>query len=259
MSVITLTTDFSTSDWFVSTMKGVILSIEPRTHIVDITHEIAPGDIRAGAFALMAATPYFPKNSIHVAVVDPGVGSERRAIAIQTDKATFIGPDNGLLTWALRDHNIRSARQITNEKYFQKPVSRTFHGRDIFSPVAAHLAAGKKFSTLGPKIESWGELPWPTPKRSAQTIQGEILHIDRFGNAITNIAHNSLTEEEWQRADIRIKKHSLGAPKASYSEAKRGTVLAILSSTGFLEIAINGGSVAKHLKLQVGNKLSVFF
>ncbi len=257
VSVITLTTDFGTQDWFVGTMKGVILGIQPKAKPVDITHEIAPGDIRAGAFALMAAAPYFPKGTIHVAVVDPGVGSERKAIAVQTKRAIFIGPDNGVLTWALRKESILEVRQITNEKFFQRPVSRTFHGRDIFTPSAAHLSAGKKFSQVGPKINSWVKLPWPNPQHSGKSLTGEIIHIDRFGNAITNLAHDLLREDEWSKAIVVVKSRELGAPNSSYAATKPGKLLAILSSAGFLEIAVNGGSAAKQLKLQCGDAIKV--
>lgn len=257
VSVITLTTDFGTQDWFVGTMKGVILAIQPRARPVDITHEIAPGDIRAGAFALMAAAPYFPKGTIHVAVVDPGVGSQRRAIAVKTKRAIFIGPDNGVLTWALRNETIVTARQIANEKFFRHPVSRTFHGRDIFAPTAAHLCAGKKFNQVGPKISDWVQLPWPNPVPSGKSLTGEIIHIDQFGNAITNLAHDLLHEDEWTKAIVVVKNRELGAPNNSYAATKPGKLLAILSSAGFLEIAVNGGSAAKLLKLQCGDAVKV--
>jgi S-adenosyl-L-methionine hydrolase (adenosine-forming) len=257
VSVITLTTDFGTQDWFVGTMKGVILGIQPKARPVDITHEIAPGDIRAGAFALMAAAPYFPKGTIHVAVVDPGVGSLRRAIAVKTRRAVFIGPDNGVLTWALRHESLVEVRQITNEKLFHQPVSRTFHGRDIFAPTAAHLSAGKKFSHVGPKISDWVQLPWPDPMRSEKSLTGEIIHIDRFGNAITNLAEDLLPKNEWSKASITVKRHKLGAPVDCYAAGQTGQAMTILSSAGFLEIAVNGGSAARQLKLKCGDAVKV--
>lgn len=257
MSIITLTTDFGTRDWFVGTMKGVILGIAPKTSLVDITHEISPGDIRGGAFALMAAAPYFPKGTIHVVVVDPGVGSERRAIAIQTKDAIFIGPDNGVLVWALRKLKIRSVRAITNETFFQHPVSRTFHGRDIFAPTAAHLAAGAKFSQVGTVLQDWQQLTWPEVKQTDRSITGEIIHLDRFGNAITNVPHDALDEAEWANASVAAKGKRLGVPQASYASVKPGKALAILSSAGFLEIAVNGGSAAKRLGLQVGDPVTI--
>lgn len=255
MSVITLTTDFGTQDWFVGTMKGVILSIAPHAQVIDITHQISPGNIRAGAFTLMAAAPCFPKGTIHMAVVDPGVGSKRRAIAVQTKNAVFIGPDNGLLTWALRQETIRSVRQIRNEALFRQPVSRTFHGRDIFAPTAAHLANGTKFAQVGPEIKDWKQLSWPEVQRTGKTITGEILHIDRFGNAIANLSHDLLSEAEWSQAQVVIKRHKMGAPQTNYAAKKQGQPLAILSSAGFLEIAVNSGSAEKQFKLKVGDKV----
>ena len=169
----------------------------------------------------------------------------------------FIAPDNGVLSWALRGQSIRSIRQMTNETLFRHPVSRTFHGRDIFAPTAAHLAAGKKFMQVGPETSDWVQLPWPTPKRSDKTIVGEVLHIDRFGNAITNLPHDSLSEVEWARAQVVINRRKLGAPRANYATAKPKHSLAILSSSGFLEIAVNGGSAEKQLKLKTGSKVTL--
>ena len=252
-----MTTDFSTQDWFVGTMKGVILGIAPKASPVDITHAIAQGDIRGGAFALMAATPYFPKGTIHVAVIDPGVGSERRALAIKTDRAIFIGPDNGVLCWALREQKIRSVREITNEAFFHHPVSRTFHGRDIFAPTAAHLAAGRKFSQVGSEVKDWAPLPWPEIQKSKNRLTGEILYIDHFGNAITNLSADLLPESAWKAASVSIKRRKLGAPQSNYASVKPGKPLAIISSSGFLEIAVRNGSAASLLKLKVGDAVTV--
>jgi len=257
VSVITLTTDFGTQDWFVGTMKGVILGIHPQAKPVDITHEIAPGDIRAGAFALMAVAPYFPKGTIHVAVVDPGVGSQRSAIAVKTRRAIFIGPDNGVLTWALRQESIVELRLITNDKFLLHPLSRTFHGRDIFAPTAAHLSAGKKFNQVGPKINDWVKLPWPAPQQSEKFLTGEIIHIDRFGNAITNLAQDLLREAEWAMASIIVKRHKLGPPQDCYAAGQPGQAMTTLSSAGFLEIAVNGSSAANQLKLKRGDAVKV--
>ena len=153
MRLITLTTDFGTRDWFVGTMKGVILGIQPRARVVDITHEIGGGEVRAGAFALRASYSFFPQGTVHIAVVDPGVGSPRRALAVQTANYFFVGPDNGVLSFALMRERIKSIHALENEKYFLKPVSRTFHGRDIFAPVAAHLSRGVSIQTFGPRLK----------------------------------------------------------------------------------------------------------
>src|SRR5215469_2500753 len=164
-NIISLTTDFGMRDWFVGTMKGVIFTINPRANIVDITHEIPPGDIRTGAFALMASWRYFPKGTVHVAVVDPGVGSRRQAIAVQTQNGVFIGPDNGVLSWALKGEKIKTIRLLENSKYFLDSISRTFHGRDIFAPVAAHVSRGLPVQRLGTELKDFRRLPWPLPIR----------------------------------------------------------------------------------------------
>ena len=187
MRIITLTTDFGTRDWFVGTMKAVILGILPRANVVDITHEIPPGDIRAGAFALMASCRYFPRDTVHVAVVDPGVGSQRQAIAVQTAHRFFVGPNNGVLSWGLGLEKIKTIRLLEKRQYFLQPVSRTFHGRDVFAPVAAHLSRGLSASRLGRELKDFVRLPWPRTTKQRGEVQGEIVHIDRFGNAITDI------------------------------------------------------------------------
>jgi S-adenosylmethionine hydrolase len=187
VSVITLTTDFGTCDWFVGTMKGVIASLAPGTTVVDLTHDLPPGDIRGGAFALAASHRFFPKGTVHVAVVDPDVGSNRKAIAVQTAKAVFVGPDNGVLSWALAKEKVTAIHALENEAYFVQPVSRTFHGRDVFAPVAAHLSRGVPIRKLGPALKGFVRLDWPEPQARRGGFEGEVVYIDRFGNAITNL------------------------------------------------------------------------
>jgi len=187
MRFISLTTDFGLSDWFVGTMKGVIYRINPRVTVVDLTHDLLPGDIRAGSFALAAAYRYFPKGTIHVAVVDPGVGTDRKAIAVRTADYFFVGPDNGVLSFALRKERIKSIHALENKTHFLKPLSQTFHGRDIFAPVAAELSRGLAIRKLGPAVHDLVHLPWPEPRHRQGSIKGEVVYIDRFGNAITNI------------------------------------------------------------------------
>src|SRR5436309_11712909 len=173
-------------------MKGVILGLQPRAQIVDITHEIPAGDIRAGAFALAASYKFFPKQTLHVAVIDPGVGSRRRAIAVQTVNYFFVGLDSGVLSLALAREKIKAVHQITNEQLFFRPVSNTFHGRDVFAPVAANLSKGLPLEKVGAPLKEFVKLSWPETHRTANSIKGEIAYIDRFGNAITNIANAAL-------------------------------------------------------------------
>ena len=255
MQIITLTTDFGTRDWFVGTMKGVILSIAPRATVVDITHEISPGDIRSGAFALAAGFRFFPKGTVHVAVVDPGVGSTRKAIVVRTANYHFVGPDNGVLSFALAKEKIKSVHRLENADYFLHPVSRTFHGRDIFAPVAAHLARGLPLRKLGPAQKDLVRLPWPELRVKRGRIGGEVIFIDGFGNAITNIENASLKPHSHQ--DVFIGRRRLCQVQAFYQSVPPGRAAAVPGATGFMEIAVNGGSAAKRFRLKVGGEVSL--
>ena len=252
MSIITLTTDFGAADWFVGTMKGVILSLQPGAQIVDITHEMPAGDIRAGAFALAASYKFFPKRTVHVAVIDSGVGSQRKAIAVQTPNYYFVGPDNGVLSLALAEERIKAVHQITNEQLFLRPVSNTFHGRDIFAPIAAKLSNGLATRKVGPTLKEFVKLRWPEPQRTANSIRGEIVYIDRFGNAITNIRNAQLGSGLEGFCEISAKAKRLCALKQFYQAVPCGNPVAVPGSSGFLELAVNGGSAAKKFKLRVG-------
>ena len=257
MNTITLTTDFGTRDWFVGTMKGVILGINPKASVVDMTHEIPPGDIRAGAFALMASCRFFPKGSLHVAVVDPGVGSQRRAIAVQTAKYVFIGPDNGVLSWALSREKIKTIRQLENRRYFLEPVSRTFHGRDVFAPVAAHLSRGVALERLGRELQDFIRLPWPEPTMQHDEIRGEIVYIDRFGNAITNIHAEMIPKGRTSTCEVIGKRKVNCALAALYGAAPVNRAVAVIGSSELLEIAVNGGSAARQFGLKTGDRVIV--
>lgn len=256
MQIITLTTDFGARDWFVGVMKGVILGVNPRAKVVDLTHEIAPGDIRGGAFALSAACRFFPKGTIHVAVVDPGVGSNRPALAVQTAEYGFVGPDNGVLSFALRDQKIKAIHRLENAQFFLKPVSRTFHGRDLFAPVAAHLSRGVPIHRFGPRQKELHRLKWPEPRPAAGgRIEGEVVYLDRFGNAITNVENASLKPTGLY--EVFAGRRRLCPVRAFYGSVRRGAAVAVPGSTGFLEIAVNGSSAARELGLAVGSQVSV--
>lgn len=252
--LITLTTDFGTRDWFVGTMKGVIHRIAPRAVVVDITHEIAAGDVRAGAFALAASWRFFPAGSVHVAVVDPGVGGTREAIAVRTAKGVFVGPDNGVLSLALVGETILDIRRLANERLFLKPVSRTFHGRDVFAPVAAHLSRGARFTELGPAQGDFIRLPWSAARRSEAGIRGEVVYVDRFGNAITNIPNAWIASA---RAGVFIRGKRVGPLATFYQAVPRGQVAGVPGSAGFLEVAVNGGNAAKRFGLKPGVGITV--
>ena len=255
MNLITLTTDFGTQDWFVGTMKGVILRINSRASIADLTHDVPAGDIRAGAFALMAGCRFFPKGTVHVAVVDPGVGSGRKALAVRTQDYLFVGPDNGVLSFALAREKVKSIRRLENTCYFLHPLSRTFHGRDIFAPVAAHLSRGVPVHKFGPAQKDFCRLPWPETQVQADGITGEVVYIDRFGNAITNIENARLPAPD--KGTVFWKGKRLCTMHNFYQSVPPGRAVAVPGSSGFLEIAVNGGSAAVKLRLKPGNPLTV--
>jgi S-adenosylmethionine hydrolase len=252
--IITLTTDFGTRDWFVGAMKGVILGIAPGAAVVDVTHDIPPGDIRAGAFALAAGCRFFPKGTVHVVVVDPGVGGARGAIAVQTVNHFFVAPDNGVLSLAVAREAIRDVRRLENEEFFLHPVSRTFHGRDVFAPVGAHLSRGISIRRLGRAQEEFVRLPWPEPRVYSRRIEGEVVYIDGFGNAITNIRTATLADRGGAAFAGRKR---LGPLKSFYQSVGAGQAAAVPGSSGFVEIAVNGGSAARRLGLRVGMPITV--
>ena len=259
--IITLTTDFGTSDAYVGVMKGVILSVNPNAQIVDITHAIPPQDIHEAAFLIYSVYPYFPTGTIHTIVVDPGVGSERRAIVYQTDRAFFVCPDNGILTYLLQEvgHEEVPAGNVVaiqNRDYCLPEVSNTFHGRDIFAPVAAHLSLRVPLAELGPPVQDLVRLSIPTPHVSKDTIIGQIVKIDAFGNAITNISESMLVGGT-APYEITVGNTRLTRINRAYAESEIGESLAIIGSFGALEIAVNGDSAERHLGLKRGDAVVV--
>jgi S-adenosylmethionine hydrolase len=253
MPFITLTTDFGSRDWFVGAMKGVIAQLAPKANVIDLSHEISAGDIRGGAFAVAAGYRFFPEGTVHLAVVDPGVGSTRKAIAVQTADYFFVGPDNGVLSWALRKEKVRAIRALEDETYFLATVSQTFHGRDIFAPIAAHLTRGVPIRKLGSALKDFEHLPWPESQHCEDGIAGEVVYIDRFGNAITNLEAGprfvSAICEVYGKRPWRC------PLKEFYQAVPKGKPGAIPGSSGFLEIAVNGGSAEKQLGLKRGARV----
>jgi S-adenosylmethionine hydrolase len=241
--VITLLTDFGTVDYFVGAVKGAILSVNPGAVIVDITHEIPPQDIETGAFTLLAAYQTFPAGTIHVAVVDPGVGSERRPLIVSANEQFFVGPDNGLFSYIYDREPSHRTFHVTTNRYFRPSVSSTFHGRDIFAPVAAALSNGVAPEELGMLIDDEVRLPsLETPLR--------IIHIDRFGNCITNITR------DLSPGEIVVKGKTISEIRQFYGEGDDRSLFAIWGSAGFLEISVNGGSAAKVLGAARGDEIS---
>ncbi|MCL4502806.1 MAG: SAM-dependent chlorinase/fluorinase [Deltaproteobacteria bacterium] len=256
--LITLLTDFGTRDEYVACMKGVILSLNPQARLVDLTHEIPPQDIRAGAFILAAAAPYFPAETIHLAVVDPGVGTGRRALAAQVRDQFWVGPDNGLFHLIFAGQEGFEMVSLENPDYFLPQVSATFHGRDIFAPAAAHLSLGATLAQLGPAIADPVRLPWPEPVVTAATLKGEIIHVDRFGNLVSNVSGGVF--HNWRQGrDFRIKAGPLTLTRLrrTYGEAAAGEVLALIGSHGYLEIACANGSAAARLQAGPGLSLEI--
>jgi S-adenosyl-L-methionine hydrolase (adenosine-forming) len=251
--IITLTTDFGQRDSFVGAMKGVVLGIAPEAQIVDLAHEIRPGDIRAGAFALMTAAPFFPSGTIHLVVVDPGVGSDRKAIAIRCALATYLGPDNGVLSWAVKDEESLEVRGVENPQVRLPRLSATFHGRDLFAPAAAWLARGRPFSEIGPELNHFHRLDWPRATPVGQAWQTEIIHVDIYGNAITALSSEQVADKQ----NVILPGERKVAIKPFYSAVSQGSPLAVVGSSGLLEIAINGGDAAKTLGLSAGTQVLV--
>jgi S-adenosylmethionine hydrolase len=252
MNLVTFTTDFGTRDWFAGTMKGVLAGLAPGARVVDLTHEIPPGDVYAAAFSLLCSYRFFPPGTIHLVVVDPGVGSDRKALAVRTAQYVFVGPDNGVLSWALRSELVLDVRLLENRDYFLAPVSNTFHGRDVFSPVAAHLARGASFESVGSSVGSFVRLDWWEPVHTGGKVEGRIIHIDRFGNGITNIPNpdNGFKAQLIGRLETnRVWKLPC---KAFYQAVPVSAPVVVPGSTGYVEVAVNGGSAEKVLQLKRG-------
>ena len=257
-SVITLLTDFGTKDHYVTSMKGAILNINPRCTLIDITHHITPHDIKEGAFILGNAYSSFPKGTIHLSVVDPGVGGLRKPILLVTTNYFFVGPDNGLFTFALKREKVKKAVALTNPKYFLSPVSNTFHGRDLFAPVAAYLSLGVKPEAFGPELSSWGEFDFKKPRIREGRLIGEILHIDAFGNLISNIDKEQLFHFVKDHSFvIRVGKRTIRGLKKGYWEGKRNEAMALIGSGGFLEISVREGNAQKRLRVKKGDQVTI--
>jgi S-adenosylmethionine hydrolase len=250
MAVIALLTDFGTRDYYVGAMKGVILSIAPSAVIIDITHDVPPQDIREAAYTLRSCYSDFPAGTVFVAVVDPGVGSGRRGLAVESEGYYFVGPDNGLLSFVLDDARVF---ELKNEWYFRRPVSNTFHGRDVFAPVAARLSVGVQVEEFGPPVSDPVRLVEGKPQVSEQGIDGEVLHIDCFGNIVTNIKAADLLAVY----TIEINGKLIENHRKFFAEAESSEVFSIMGSAGFLEISIRDGSAAEMLGVRRGQKVSV--
>ena len=259
--LITLLSDFGLRDPYVAEMKAVILSICPNASIVDMSHEVNKYDVRMGAYILARAAPYFPKGTIHVAVVDPGVGTKRKPLIVTTEHSTYVGPDNGLLMLSAQKEKVIDVHEITNPKYMLRNVSSTFHGRDVFSPAAAYLAKGIPASNFGPEINDFCVPNFAQPSILEQLIKGEVIYIDGFGNVVTNITAEHLkliNIKEGKRLSVALKNKNITVKLCStYGDVPANTPLAVVGSGGFLELAVNQGDASKSFRAKTGDKIGL--
>ena len=255
--IITLLTDFGTKDGYIGAVKGVIKRINPQAEIVDITHDVDSYDVLGAAFALNNFYRYFPKGTIHLAVVDPGVGSLRQPILIKTKDFFFVGPDNGIFSFIYQREDLTEIIVISNKKYFLAELSSTFHARDIFAPVAAYLSLGIKIDEFGSSAKECMKFIIPQPEPEGKSLQGEIIYIDRFGNLITNIPADLLKRNK--NIEIIIGKRRIKRISRSYFEIKEKGLGALIGSSDFLELAVNQGSAQKLLKAKVGDSVRIDF
>jgi S-adenosyl-L-methionine hydrolase (adenosine-forming) len=255
--VIALLTDFGTRDHYAGTMKGVVLGICPDVTLVDISHDIAAHDVLGGALELAAASRYFPAGTIFLVVVDPGVGSARHGIAVDTGEYRFVAPDNGVLTAALDEHAPKRIVELTERKYARPTVSRTFEGRDRFAPAAAWLAKGVDLAALGRTAGSIQRLEIPRPTVQDGRIDGQVVRVDRFGNLITNIDRRTFEKLAGGPLEIRIGLHQISRVVSTYADASAGELCALFGSTDHLEVAANGANAAEFLDLRRGAPVHV--
>jgi S-adenosylmethionine hydrolase len=256
--IITLTSDFGHKDSFVGIMKGVIAGIAPQAHVIDLSHGVAPQDIMAGALLLRHSVDYFPEPSVHVAVVDPGVGSVRRPILIQAGNRYLVGPDNGVLSLACGEATPLRMIHLSNSAYHRQPASKTFHGRDIFAPVAAHLSLGVDPACLGDPIDEFTKIAWPAVTVTAQDVNGEIMYIDGFGNLYTNIGAQELQRFDADELAFSVGDIVIQGLASHYAAgAFRAGPIALINSWGLLEIAVYNGDAQKHCGARIGDKVKV--
>ncbi len=255
--ILTLLSDFGLQDPYVGVMKGAIAQIAPDITVIDLTHDLPPQNVAAARFALMSAYPYFPPGTVHVAVVDPGVGSQRRAVALELPQGMLVGPDNGLLSGVLDQYPVIAAVELTNSQYWRSPYpSMTFHGRDIFAPVGAHLAQGVPLQDLGTLLapDTLVGFPLPSYRQHDRRVEGVIQAIDRFGNLITNIPREVVGGYRWS---VMLPQRAIRGGQ-TYSDLPVGEAIALVGSHGWVELAINCGHAAHELGLTWGDRVEVF-
>ncbi len=261
--IITMLSDFGIKDQYVASMRGVILSVDSRIRIVDITHQIPKYNIRIASFILAQSAPNFPKGTVHMAVVDPGVGTKRFPIIIKTKNYHFVGPDNGLLVAAAEQDKVVSIQKIENKKYMRETISSTFHGRDIFAPAAAHLASGVNVKKFGPKLEDYVRIEQMAPQFDDKRVTAEVTAIDSFGNVVTNIPGNEIAKwiKHGERILVKFGRSELNLPfLQTYGDVREGEILSLVGSSTFLELGINHGNFAeKFHDVEMGMHVEIEF
>jgi S-adenosylmethionine hydrolase len=254
-AIITLTTDYGTDDHLVGTVKGVILKINPEVTIVDITHHVTPFDLLDGALAIGAAYAYFPPKTIHVVIVDPGVGTERRPLLVSGQNQYFIAPDNGVLSliYEREQHNV-VVRHANAEHYYLQPLSKTFHGRDVFAPVAAWLSKGWQTSAMGDEIQDYKKMALPRPKAGEAGVKGLVLKVDSFGNLVTNFRIEDLPTDAQNGGalNLQVGAHAVNRLVDTFARGKAEEPVAYIGSSGYLEIALNKGNASRKLAIGRG-------
>ena len=252
--IITLTTDYGTNDHLVGTMKGVILKINPDVTIVDITHNVTAYDLLDGALAIGSAYAYFPPKTVHVVVVDPGVGTERRPLLVSAQNQYFIAPDNGVLSMIYEREDNVVVRHATAEHYFLQPVSKTFHGRDIFAPIAAWLSKGWQTASMGEEITDYKKFALPKPKAADGVAKGIVMRVDAFGNLITNFRIEDLPESALTNGEVKFQvgNQAVSRMVPTFASGEAGEPVAYLGSTGYVEIAVNKGNASRTLSIGRG-------
>jgi S-adenosylmethionine hydrolase len=269
--LITITTDFGTQDAYVPAMKGTMLSIAPDARLVDVTHEISPQDVMESAFVLQSTLPFFPAGSVHLVVVDPGVGTERRAVALRHRDQWFVGPDNGLFPLVFEGDVPDAAVELDEPSAWRTPSpSNTFHGRDIFAPAAAHLAAGRPLEDIGSPVEDLQQLQWARPFVGEEIIEGRVVHVDHFGNCVMNLQRSTVAEvlglddpaevpDTFSPIQAYAGSTVLKSIHATYGAVAEGEPLLLFGSTDFLEVAVNGGNAAELLDIRKGDSIKIVF
>jgi S-adenosylmethionine hydrolase len=258
-AIITLTTDYGTNDHLVGTLKGVILKINPEATIVDITHGVAPYDLLDGALAIGSAYAYFPPRTIHIVVVDPGVGTERRPLLVSGDNQYFVAPDNGVLSLVYERNTNVVVRNATAEHYYLQPVSNTFHGRDIFAPIAAWLSKGWQTAAMGEEIQDYKKFALPKPKAANGVVKGVVLRVDSFGNLITNFRSEDLPEAARTKGNLELQVGTQSVKRLvdTFARGENAEPIAFVGSSGYIEIAVNKGNAAKALGIGRGAPITL--